>query len=260
MRTSLWLHSLVMVIAGGLFFLFPRAGAALWPWTPPPLAARFMGALFLGGAACSLVFLRRPESRAWFVLMLLATGDVLVALSGVLGIREIELSGATLGFLAYFGVFALLLAVAALAMKHEKAGAAATAGPTLLRAFFFVHLLVVLPVGVSMFFLPGWAQPLWPWPMTPINVRLIGSFFFGAAFISAWALRQPHVQSLVAVLVLYAVFAASATLAALLHLALFDPARPVTWAFFALYVFVAAGSAAFLLSFAWNRKRAVAAA
>ncbi|HTT09643.1 MAG TPA: hypothetical protein VMG60_02040 [Burkholderiaceae bacterium] len=259
-RAILWLHTLAMGGAGLLFFLLPQQGAAFWPWTLPPLAARFMASLFLGGAVCSLVFLRQRDGRARSVLVLLALGDLLVALSGLLGIREIGPGAATLRFVAFFSVFSLLLAVAALAMKHEMAGAGQSRVPPALRAFFLIHLLVVLPVGVSMFFLPAWAQPLWPWRMTPINVRLIGSFFFGAAFISAWALRQANVRALVAVLALYAAFATAATLASLLHLALFDPARPVTWAFFALYVFVAAGSTLFLLQLTRNRNRAAAAA
>jgi len=132
-------------------------------------------------------------------------------------------------------------------MKQHGSSAARTPVARALRWFFFVHLLVVLPVGVSMFFLPGWAQPLWPWRMTPINVRLIGSFFLGAAFISLWALRQSNAESVRAVLSMYAVFATMATVASVMHFALFDPARPATWAFFALYCFVAIGSALFLL-------------
>ncbi|HUL65131.1 MAG TPA: hypothetical protein VLW55_10990 [Burkholderiaceae bacterium] len=243
----LWLHTLAMGSAGLLFFLLPKQGALLWPWTLPPLAARFMGALFLGGATCSLVCLRKRGSAGSFVLVLLAIGDLLIAASGLFGIREIGLTPATALFFAFFGVFALLLVLAAPAMKQQGAGAARTPVTRALRWFFFIHLLVVLPVGVSMFFLPGWAQPLWPWRMTPINVRLIGSFFFGAAFISLWALRQPRAESLRAVLAMYAVFASMATLASVMHFSLFDPARLATWAFFALYCFVALGSALFLL-------------
>jgi hypothetical protein len=245
-RSVLWLHTLVMSSAGLLFFVLPEQGAALWPWTFPPLATRFMGALFLGGATCSFVFLRTRSSAGSFVLVLLAIGDLLIASSGLLGIREIGLTPATALFFAYFSLFAVLLVLTAQAMKEQE-GAALTPVARALRWFFFIHLLVVLPVGVSMFFLPGWALPLWPWRMTPINVRLIGSFFFGAAFISFWALRQHHAESLRAVLAMYAVFATMATVASIMHFALFDPARLATWAFFALYCFVAIGSAVFLL-------------
>jgi hypothetical protein len=243
----LWLHTLAMATAGLLFFLLPKQGAALWPWTFPPLAARFMGALFLGGATCSLVCLRTRDGAESFVLVLLAIGDLLIAVSGVLSVREIGLTPASALFFAFFILFALLLVMAAATMKEQGAGAARTPVARALRWFFFIHLLVVLPVGVSMFFLPGWAQPLWPWRMTPINVRLIGSFFFGAAFISFWALRQHHAESLRAVLAMYAVFATMATLASVMHFGLFDPVRLATWAFFALYCFVAIGSAFFLL-------------
>jgi hypothetical protein len=243
----LWLHTLAMGVAGLLFLLLPKQSATLWPWTLPPLASRFMGSLFLAGATCSLVCLRTRDSAGSFVLVLLAIGDLLIATSGLLGIREIGMTPTTALFFAFFSVFALLLVLAAPAMKQRGSSAARTPVTRALRWFFFLHLLVVLPVGVSMFFMPGWAQPLWPWRMTPINVRLIGSFFFGAAFISFWALRQPHAESLRAVLAMYAVFATLATVASLMHFALFDPARLATWAFFALYCFVAIGSALFLL-------------
>ena len=243
----LWLHTLAMGIAGLLFFLLPRQSATLWPWTLPPLGARFMGSLFLAGAACSLACMRTRDSAGSFVLVLLAVGDLLIATTGLLGIREIGLTPTSALFFAFFGVFALLLVLAAPAMKQHGSSAARAPVARALRWFFFVHLLVVLPVGVSMFFLPGWAQPLWPWRMTPINVRLIGSFFLGAAFISLWALRQSNAESVRAVLSMYAVFATMATVASVMHFALFDPARPATWAFFALYCFVAIGSALFLL-------------
>jgi len=202
-----------------------------------------MGSLFLGGAACSLACLRSRDERGLFAMVLLAVGDALIALSGLLGVASIGLTPRMIGFLVFFAGTALLLALA-----FPRAGGASSPGiapGTALRGFFVIHLLVVLPVGASMFLFPSWAQPLWPWQMTPINVRLIGSFFLGAALISAWALRQRSAELLLPVLVLYAFFSSLATLASVIHFGLFDPARTTTWAFFALYVFVAAGSALF---------------
>jgi hypothetical protein len=238
----LWLHTLVMGLAGFAFFLFPREAATTWPWTLPPLAARFIGALLLGGAACSLACLRSRDSRGAFVMVLLAVGDALIALSGLLAIADIGPTPRMIGFLAFFLGTALLLALVMLPAARDAANPQPTAVERGLRAFFLIHLLVVLPVGVSMYFAPSRVQALWPWQMTPINVRLIGSFFFGAAFISGWALCQHSREPLRPVLTLYAWFASLATLASLIHLSLFDPGRAATWAFFALYVFVAGGS------------------
>ena len=246
-RFALDLHTAVTAFAGATLFLFPRASAALWPWPLPPLAARFMGALFVGGAVCSLVCLRAPTRRDTFVLVWLALGDALIVLTGLLAIAGVGRTAALVGFLVFFAALASLLCLAALTGEGAASSPPLPAALLrLLRGFFAIHLLVVLPVGVVMFFAPAWAQPLWPWKMTPLNIRLIGSFFFGAAFISTWALGESSAQSLRAVLALYTTFASLATLAALMHFGLFDPARITTWAFFALYVFVAAGSALLL--------------
>ena len=246
-RAVLWGHTLVMGLAGIVFFIFPGVAATIWPWALPPLAARFMGSLFLGGAACSLMCLRSRDERGLFALILLAVGDLLIALSGLLGIADVGATPRAAGFFVFFVGTALLLVLTILPRIGGAAGLQGAPPARALRGFFLIHLLVVLPVGLSMYILPSWAQPLWPWQMTPINVRLIGSFFFGAAFLSIWALRLRSGESLRPVLAMYAIFASLATIASLIHFRLFDPARTVTWAFFALYVFVAGGSWLFLL-------------
>jgi hypothetical protein len=174
--------------------------------------------------------------------VLLGVGDTLIALSGLLGIMDIGVTPRMIGFLVFFVGTALLLMLTALPAIRGAASPHGTGVTRALRGFFLIHLVVVLPVGVSMYVLPSWAQPLWPWQMTPINVRLIGSFFLGAALISIWALRQHSGEPLRPVLALYAIFASLATIASVIHFSLFDPARTATWAFFGLYVFVAGGS------------------
>ena len=252
----LWIHTLALGIGGLLFFLLPKESATFWPWPLPQLAARFLGSLFVGGAVCSLVLARARDDRGWFVLVLLAAGDLLIALIGLLALPDIGLTPAMLGFLLFFAGLAVLLALTVLPAIRVAVDHTGTPTPRALRAFFLVHLLLVLPVGVSMYCQPSWAQSLWPWTMSPTNVRLIGSFFFGAAFISIWASRQRFREELQPTLALYAVFATLATIASLIHLNLFDPARIATWAFFALYVSVATGSWVFWLRFAMSGRHA----
>ena len=238
----LGLHTLLIGILGIAFFLFPKESATLWPWMFPPLAARFMGSLFIGGAVCSAVNLRLGKSHGVFVMALMGVGDSLIALTGVFAIGEIGLTPALILWLAFFFGTALLLIAAALLAARGMPEAEGIAKPRSLRRFFLIHLAVVLPVGLTMFFIPLWAQPLWPWMMSPINVRFLGAFFLGAAFISMWCLRQRSWLTVLPALALYAAFATTATVASLIHFSLFNPARITTWAFFGLYVFVAAGS------------------
>jgi hypothetical protein len=254
----LWAHTIITGFAGVLFFLWPAESATLWPWPLPALAARFMGSLFIAGAGCSLVCLR--YARGLFVMILLAAGDTLIALAGLFAVAELGLTPAMIVFLAFYLGVALLLVVALLPGVGSGATVDTNTVPSALRLFFLVHLIVVLPVGITMFFLPQWAQSLWPWRMTPINVRFLGAFFLGAALISIWALRQRSPEPLLPVLVLYALFATLATIASLIHIRLFDTARVATWAFFALYVFVAAGSALSLWRLVRTRSRSVRAA
>ena len=247
-RLVLSLYVAAHVALGLLFLIVPTTAAGLFPWPLPPLAARFMGALFLAGAACGAVNIWLGASRGLNVLALVAVGNLLIAAAGILAVQA---SGITTGlalWLAWFiGVAIALLAVALLSV----AGLADVPipMPKSLRRYFRIHLAVVLPVGVAMFVFPLWAQPIWPWAMAPVNIRLLGAFFLGAALISIWCQRQASWHTVLPTLALYAVFASAATVASLIHFGLFEPGRLVTWMFFALYVFVACGGWYFLIRY-----------
>src|SRR5690606_13645453 len=47
---GLWLHTIIVGIIGLTLYLQPNSAEAIWPWTLPPLAARFIGALLLASA------------------------------------------------------------------------------------------------------------------------------------------------------------------------------------------------------------------
>ena len=59
-KIGLWFHTVIMTLAGLCLFLFPQAFGPLWPWMLPPLAARFMASLFLGGAVCTALAALAP--------------------------------------------------------------------------------------------------------------------------------------------------------------------------------------------------------
>lgn len=241
-------YTVLNVVLGVAFLVIPAVAAAIFPWPLPPLAARFMGSLFLAGAACGSVNIALGVSRGLTVLALMAVGDLLIAATGVLALGEIGLTSQMLWWLGLFvGVAAVLLLTVVPAVRGLPDVPVPMPGS--LRRYFRIHLCVVLPVGLAMFLFPVWAQPLWPWAMTPINVRLLGAFFAGAALTSFWCQRQRSWHSVVPTLALYAVFASAATVASVIHFGLFDAGRLATWAFFALYVFVAVGGWYFLAGY-----------
>lgn len=246
-RIILWLHTIVAGLAGAIFYFAPGVAGGLWPWMLPPLAARFVGSLLIGGAICSALTALDRTNRAVGGIMFIAIGDGLIALTGILGLSEFSLDSRLLIWLLIFVGTALILGVGAVLVgartQHTEA-LTPTSRP--LRTYFALHCAIVAIVGLTMYVLPVQAQPLWPWMMSPINVRLIGGFFVGAALYSAWCFRQPNWEMLFPTVAFYAVFATAALIASFIHFNLFNPARIVTWVFVALYVFVGAGAWWFL--------------
>lgn len=248
-KAGLWLHTILTTLAGAGLFLFPQAFGPAWPWALPPLAARFMASLLIGGGVCTAVAALSPAPLLLAGPALLGVGDVLIASVGVLDSGEAGLAGKMIAWLAAF-IGAALLLWALFLLNRRRAGAGIDPQPLsrALRLYFWIHMAVVIPVGLTMYLAPGVGQQFWPWPLSAVNVRLLGAFFVGASILSMWCLRQKSWPSVRPMVALYAVFTTLATLAAVIHFGLFNPARIVTWAFFALYIFVAAGAWFFL----WN--------
>ena len=242
-KIGLWFHTILTLLAGSGLFLFPTVFGPAWPWALPPLASRFMGSLLIGGGVCTAVAALSPEPLPVVGPALLGLGDVLIASVGLLDIGEIGLNGKMMAWLAaFFGTALLLWALVLLYGRPAIQNSSKRPLTRMLRIYFSIHLAVVIPVGLTMYLAPVLAKQLWPWPLSPVNVRLLGAFFVGASVLSIWSLRQRYWQAVRPLVALYAVFTTLATIASILHFALFNPARLVTWAFFFLYLFVALGA------------------
>lgn len=246
-KIGLWLHTILTILAGSGLFFFPQTFGPIWPWALPPLAARFMGSLLVGGGVCTALAALAPEPLPVAGPALLGLGDILIASVGLLDIGEIGLTGRMIVWLVAF-IGAALLLWSLLLLHGRQASRGNDQRPLThgLRIYFTIHLAVVIPVGLTMYLGPALAQQLWPWALSPVNVRLLGAFFVGASILSIWSLRQRTWQAIQPLVALYAVFTTLATLASIIHFSLFIPGRIATWAFFALYIFVALGAWFFL--------------
>ncbi|MBA3534076.1 MAG: hypothetical protein H0T73_19315 [Ardenticatenales bacterium] len=104
--------------------------------------------------------------------------------------------------------------------------------------FFFPERAGGMPPGVSV----AEARPLWPWPLTPLVSRYLGSLFLGVGVGAAAAARQTWWEQVRVMVIPGIVFTGMALLSSAIHFGSFQPSRIVTWLYFALYtlVFVAA--------------------
>ena len=247
-KVGLWLHTIVTISTGLGLYVLPQTFGPLWPWALPALAARFMGSLLIGGGICTALTALASEPLPVAGPALLGLGDILIASVSLLDIGEIGLTGrTTIWLVAFIGTALLLWLLFLLNGRQTSGGDNRQPLTRRLRTYFKIHLAVVIPVGLIMYFAPALAQQLWPWSLSLVNIRLLGAFFVGASILSIWNLRQTDWHAIQPLVALYAVFATLATLASIIHFGLFDPARVVTWAFFALYIYVALGAWFFLL-------------
>jgi hypothetical protein len=253
-KAALWAHTVATVLAGLCLYWLPQTFGPVWPWALPPLAARFMGSLLIGGGLCSAITALLPDPLPLGGTVLLGVGDALIVSVGLLDLGEIGLTLKMIVWvLAFMGMAGMLWTLPLVYGPPAQTPKDARPLTWAMKIYFAIHLSVVVPVGLSMYLLPDLAQKLWPWSLAAVNVRLLGAFFIGAAFLSIWSLRQHYWRQVQPLLTLYGVFTTLTTLASIIHFGLFNPARIVTWAFFALYIFVAMGAWIFLAAKFWNR-------
>lgn len=122
------------------------------------------------------------------------------------------------------------------------------------KLLFQIVAALTLLTGLVMFLFPvqaggmapgiaaAEATPLWPWPLTPLVSRYLGSLFLGVAVGAGVAARQAWWEQVRVMVIPGIVFTGLALLASLIHFQSFRAERVVTWLYFALYtiVFVAA--------------------
>jgi hypothetical protein len=67
----------------------------------------------------------------------------------------------------------------------------------------------MLVIGAALFVAPGAAEQLWPWPLTPLTARMVGSFYVAFAVSLFAAARENDYVRIQVASFAYVVFAAS---------------------------------------------------
>jgi peptidoglycan/LPS O-acetylase OafA/YrhL len=108
-----------------------------------------------------------------------------------------------------------------------------------------VQAVVMAAIGVVLWVSPASADTIWPWPLTPLTARAVGTFLIGFAAAAAFAAFDNRVERLRGAAYAYATLGALELLAALMFSEDFDDGESAIYVTFAVSVLLVglAGSA-----------------
>jgi hypothetical protein len=240
------------LIAGFLLFPLAEETDRFFSWTiQPPLTAAFLGAAYWA----AFILIGWSATRATWEEVVPALVPVSVIAVGLLAATLIHLDKFDLDSL--FGWFWLMvyclvpLALAflvrqQLGMPAQDGGLGSTPIPGLLRAMLAGQAIVMGAIGIVLWASPSSADTIWPWLLTPLTARAVGSFLIGFAAAAAFAALDNRVERLAGAAYAYATLGALELLAAAVFFEHFDEGESVIYICFAASVLLVglAGSAA----------------
>jgi hypothetical protein len=234
--------ALLVAVVG---LLLPHSLPEVLPFDLPPLHARFVGALYAGGAICMLLAWRTRSAlavRSTLDLTAMWTGALLCLTALRWGDFDLHHKGLWVWLAAYLafplGAWWLRRTEAPLPVpprQHVRQG--------WVLALLRTQGMLLLAVAVGLFAWPGAAGVLWPWRISAFLAQVYAGPLLAVSLTCLLLAHRRHWAELGPPCTGMAVFAGLAVLASALHLPLFDPARVVTWCWLAGLCAIGAGSA-----------------
>jgi hypothetical protein len=164
-------------------------------WTiDVPLTAAFLGACYWSGAAFSLLSAgERAWSRARTAIPGALTAGLLILLATVLHLERFAMDTARgwIWVVLYAGLPPGLLLL--LLLQSRVPGSTPPVALPLerwVRIAFGVGAAVLLLLGAALFIVPTRAATSWPWPLTDLTARMVGSWLAAVGVVLLAALLE----------------------------------------------------------------------
>jgi hypothetical protein len=210
------------LIAGALLFVGATRTDAWWSWTiVPPLTAATLGAFYW---AAFVLILTAARSETWAkarpAVYPVAVIAVLLLVVTLYHLDRFDLD-------SLFGVFwlvayALVPPLLVWALVGQLRAPGEDARPTQrlprpLRRLLIFEGVAMLATGGVLLFSAGLADDLWPWALSPLTSRAIGSFIVGVGVAALFAVHEDDPVSFRGAALAYTVLGLLEVLALLLH-------------------------------------------
>ncbi len=208
MRRMLVVASALVFIVGFQLYILTEQTERFFAWTiQSPLTAAFLGGGYWASFAMELLASRRrtwAHARIAVPAVLIFTTLTLVAT--LLHLDRFHLSATdpvtrtvTWAWLIVYAVVPPLMAVLLvrqMAIPGVDPPRQAPL-PVWVRGVLIVHTAIMAPIGALMLLSPQAVMPVWPWTLTPLTARAIGTWLLAlgvAAAHSAWENDWPRVE------------------------------------------------------------------
>ena len=223
LRLILEVFAGLALIAGALLFFGATRTDAWWSWTiEPPLTAATLGAFYWAAFVLILIAARsKTWARARPAVYPVAVIAVLLLAITLIHVDRFDLD-------SLFGVFwvvayAVVPVLLAWALVEQREIRGEDPGeplqlPKPLRQMLIVEGAVMLAVGALLLVAPSPADDVWPWALSPLTSRAIGSFLIGIGLAALIAVREDDLLSFRGAALAYAVLGLLELLALNLHI------------------------------------------
>ncbi|MCB0211793.1 MAG: hypothetical protein KDJ52_20810 [Anaerolineae bacterium] len=185
-------------LAGAIILIFlPDLTSTLFFWTiKPPINAGLFGVLYLGGAvAVSLAVWRNQWEPARYLVPVLVTAGILITWVTFLHLDKFT-PGIRLAYWLIIYIGAPLLALAIYLVQERRGANWEPVVPVrpVTRQVATVTGVLVLAAGIVLILWPAAAVAQWPWPTSPLMVRIFAAWFgaFGAGLLWFQVERDWH--------------------------------------------------------------------
>ncbi len=253
-RFAFVLSAALAIIAGIQLYIGTDHTKTYFAWTiAAPLSAAFLGAGYWTGAVLLLLAVRE---RAWANIRIafaaVSAFVPLMVLTTLLHFDRFHLTRAEfnprLAAWAWMIVYVAVpfIVVAILVLQKRAPGGDPPLGPEaspVMRALIGANAVIALVVGVALFIFPQTMATVWPWPLTPLTSRAIGSGFLAMAAGSFQFLRERDWARTRIGTIPYALVGALQLLAILRYPSTVEWSRPGSWLYVLFMLAVLIGGA-----------------
>jgi len=210
----------------------------------PPLHARFLGSMYLSGAAFMVgCILARRWSEVRVVLPSIAIWTGMLFVISLFYLDQFDFRRTQVW--VWFGAYLVYPLIAIwLAWRHRGYDAReAMAGPSLprwVRSYLLAQGVITTSLALALLLAPGLMVSVWPWQITQLLAQIYSAPFLAYGVMSVQlAYRRDWSEIRIAVVAVL-VFSAGVLIASFIHRGLFSAVNPAAWIWFSSFTIATA--------------------